>query len=67
MKIDRIIFELCYNMYENLTEYCKYVAIETTLIDIHGNIVLSCVAELYIYVSWKFHEDSSNSFCMTVK
>ena len=32
-----------------------------TLTDIHGNIVLVNVAELHIYVSWKFHEDSSNS------
>ena len=54
-------------MGEDLTEYCIYVAIETTLIDIHGNIVLVSVAEVYIYVSWKFHEDSSNSLCVTVK
>ena len=38
-------------MSENLREYCKYVAIETTLIDIHGNIVLFYVTKLHIFVS----------------
>ena len=51
MKIDGIVFELYFNMSENLTEYSKYVAIETTLIDIYGNIVLVNVAEGHIYVS----------------
>ena len=55
-------FKLWKNMWETLTEYYGYVAIETTQIDIHSNNVLLSVEEDNIYFHWKFHEDWLNSF-----
>ena len=43
---------------QELMEYCKDVAIETTLIDIHSDNVLLSVGEDHIYLSRKFHRDS---------
>ena len=57
MKIDWISLELYCNMYKDLTDYCKYVTIEMTMIDIHSNNALVSVAGVHSYVSWKFHED----------
>ena len=65
MKIDGIVFKLHKNMWEYLTEYCKDVAIETTLIDIHSDNILVSVGEDNIYFPWKFHEDWLNNFQVT--
>ena len=35
----------------------KYVAIETTLVDIHSNNVCFIVGDENTHMSWKFHED----------
>ena len=53
-------------MQEDLTKYCKDVAIETTLIDIHSDNVHMSVGDDHTYCSWKFHQDSLSILSVTV-
>ena len=46
----------------NLIEYCNYVTIETTYINIHTNYTIVSEGEDNIYFPWKFYEDWLNSF-----
>ena len=50
-----------------LTEYCKYVAMETTLVDTHSNNTIGSEGEDNIYFPWKFHEDWLNSFLVILQ
>ena len=50
-----------------LIEHYKNVAIETIFIDIHSNSEFVSIRDIYIYVSWKCHEDSLNILWVTLK